>query len=115
MDSSRAERMRACAWCPSERRADSVPPSPGPCRRVPAHPHRFLAPRHARVGCQTRSMPEIMVVQVLRPGRSDVRAGELLAALGHRMGHRQLQADLRTGQARLWVDMNVWDAYDVIT
>jgi hypothetical protein len=65
--------------------------------------------------CQTRLMPEIMVLQVLRPGRGDVRAGELLLALGRRMGHKQLQADLQTGKARLWVDMNVWDAHDVIT
>jgi hypothetical protein len=56
-----------------------------------------------------------MVLQVLRPGRDDVRAGRLLRALGRRMGHQHLQADLRTGEARVWVDMNVWDAHDVIT
>ncbi len=60
-------------------------------------------------------MPEIMVLQVLQPGRGDVRAGELLVALGRRMGHRRLQADRETGQARLWVDTNVGDAHDLIT
>ena len=60
-------------------------------------------------------MAEIMVVQVLRPGRGDVRAGELLLALGRRMGHKRLQADPQTGKARLWVDMSVWEAHGVIT
>jgi hypothetical protein len=60
-------------------------------------------------------MPEIMVLQVLQPGRGDARAGELLVALGRRMGHRRLQADPETGEARLWVETNVGDGHDVIT